>query len=143
MTADPDVYKNIKLALQRRLLDFRDDVFAGAVEFDNDNFNPETFDFWLRDNVFYREPVRIGAFTEGTYRIEGVYYPTVVCRFGRGSVEIDAYAGELAAHFSRGLSLTEDDQVVKIEASWRGTAMRNATWYQVPVFVEFWSYTSY
>lgn len=141
--SEADSYKEICLALQKKLVEFNDYDFSGKISFENTDFDPQGLSQWLQEFFLFSDPRKIGAFTQGSYLVRGIYQVNVCGKRGDGTVELNAIAGSLARHFSRGVQLTEGAHTVKIEGSYRGSATADATWYKVPVSVEFWCYTSY
>jgi len=137
------VYLDVTAALNNWLLEFRAGSMTDRIFFPNTKFNPPTGQEFLRCVLLFNAPTMIGAFTTGTYRINGIYQINVFYPKGEGEGVPVQTAGDLCKRFQRGLELTHGNHTVKIERSYRSSALEDDVWYQIPVTADFWCYSQY
>lgn len=139
----PEYELEIIKALNNRLRQFEGGAYDGKIWFQDDTFNTQGKQIWLKQDTIFADPTMIGVFTSGTYRLDLEYRVSVFVQNGKGSYQGLSLASKVRQWFPRGQELTSGGVTVKIEESKVRGSQRESAWVFHPVIIRCWAYAPY
>ncbi len=113
------------------------------LAWENVPFTPEVGQPWLKTG-FLPAPVRQAELAPdgGRNRHQGIYQVSLFYPAGQGSGPARSMAERVISGFKRGTVLSGEGIKVHIQRAWRGPALSEPDWFQVPVSVQWFAYTA-
>lgn len=107
---------------------------------ENERYRPDLATNWCRGTLLRREPGpgSIGKNTQQEYG--GLFQVDIFVPVGEGTSKANEYADALLEHFTRGTVINNGSTNVTIQRAWAETAVGDDKWYQLPVFVRWYSF---
>lgn len=133
-------FNDISIALNQRLQGYAvaNDL---DVAYENITYEPTTGTIWVRPTVLPAAVNRIGMKNTDTEIHEGVYQIDVFAPSDQPKAIALALADDISDYFSKGLTLTYNSSSVRIGTKSVGAGSREDSWYQLPVFINYYSIT--
>tara|TARA_R110000868_G_scaffold402166_1_gene678280 strand:- start:341 stop:772 length:432 start_codon:yes stop_codon:yes gene_type:complete len=114
-----------------------------AVAWENAQYSPVTGTKYLRETLLPTETLQVELGTAGIDETLGIYqvdaFTPSASNLGKG--EAIMLADGIADQFKRGSVLTYNGVNVRIRSVSRGTGAIDGSWFIIPVFIAFKSYT--
>lgn len=128
-------FNDMQAALDNRL-----NTLAGGydIAWPNIPYEPEAGETYLRPTFLPAVTEQASMGTDGQDRTDGIYQVDVFTQAGSGRTAIpDA----VTDHFKRGTDLTYNGVTVRVRNVSVSPAIIDGSWQQVPVSIDFYSYT--
>jgi len=128
--------RKIRIALETKLA-----ALSGVwpTAYENSRFVPTTGTNWQRATLL-PSPIQDFAGTTTTRKYTGLFLINVFTEANKGVKAAEDYALSLLEHFPKGLILTQDSVTVRIEGPYVGVANSDEKWYNIPVWVPWFTY---
>lgn len=133
-------FNDISVALNQRL-----QAYATAnnrqVAYENIGFTPTTGTLFLRPTVLPVDTLQAGLGSNGQEFHDGIFQVDVFAPVDVSKAIALSEADAVADYFARGLVLTYNGVKVRIGSARIGSGNREASWYQIPISINYHSFT--
>lgn len=109
------------------------------VAWENINYTPSSTTLYLRPTILPAPTAQASLGDSGRDLHEGIFQIDVFIPDGSGR---STWPDSIADHFKRGTILTQNGVTVRIKNASIGTAFKDENFYQVPVTIDYQSFTS-
>jgi hypothetical protein len=107
-----------------------------TLQEENSRFAPKSTDNYSRVTLLPAQPQQISVGTTGKDLLTGLLQVDIFVTLDSGIDAGNALADAVIAHFPRGQIVSHDNTSALCQRSWRQTAGRFNTHYQIPVVVQ-------
>lgn len=112
---------------------------APPIAWENINYTPSSKTLYLRATMLPIPTIQASLGDDGKDLHEGIFQVDVFIPDGQGR---STWPDAIADHFKRGTVLTQNSVTVRIKNASIGTAFKEENFYQVPVTIDYQSFTS-
>lgn len=133
-------FNDISIALNQKLQAYAT-AYSRQVAYENVEFSPTTNTMYLRATVLPATTVQAGLGATGQEMHEGIFQIDVFAQTDKPKAIALAEADQIANYFQRGLVLTYNSVNVRLKTSSHGAGRVDGSWYIIPVFIDYLSFT--
>jgi len=134
------VFYDISTALNTHLKDM---ISAPPIAWQNDGYEPTLKTLYIQPTNLPADTA-VGALggSNGTDENSGIYSVNIFAELGKGRKESEQMADTIADRFKRDTEITYNGRKVVIKGVSIKTGRQSGAWYQVPVDIEYHSFTA-
>lgn len=110
---------------------------------ENIRYRPDLDENWIRTTLLPREPNQGAIGRTGRHLYGGLLQVDVFIPIGNDAALAAQEADKLISHFTKGKTINSGSTSITIEKAWVETAISDDTWYQLPVFIRWYSFKSF
>jgi len=133
-------FNDINIALNKRLQAYST-ANSRPIAYENIEYKPVIGTMFLRATALPPNTEQAGLGTGGLERHEGIFQVDVFAPIDRSKATALAEADSIANYFQRGSTLTYNGVNVRLYTSNLGPGLRDGSWFILPVFIDYLSYT--
>ena len=136
-----EVHQTVRTILRNQLKTASQFPGNNNVDWESKSFNSSLPQPWWRERLNPGMSHLTSLGPNARERHDGIYMVDVFVPSGKGGRNADVMAGSLFVAFPPNLSLMLDGLTVTIPRRYRSRALVGADWIQVPVTIEWFTYT--
>lgn len=133
-------FRDISIALNQRVQAYAT-ANSRSVAYENIGYTPTTGTPFIRPTVLPVDTVQAGLGSKGQEFHDGIFQVDVFWPVDQQKALALAEADSIADYFARGLTLTYNGVNVRIGTASIGASNRENSWYQIPVLIDYHSFT--